>query len=390
MSTTTDTADAFAAAGFVAPDYGGQCLDGVLPAVCAALGVEPAGNHPAAGAARERLGIPTARRICVVLVDGLGQQNLAERAGHAPFLRGLGLARALTTGYPTTTATAIPLFGTGCGPGRTAMVGYTVHNPETGDAANLVSWTGVGPGDQWQREPSLFEPLVAAGIPVTSVGPSKFAGSGLTAAALRGGRFVGAESLDARVDAAVVALREPGLVYLYWGAVDKAGHRYGWRSPQWGEALGELDRELGRLARSVPRDTVVVITADHGMVDVDPAQIVDVASEPELRAGVRLVTGEPRACQVHVDGDPDAVLARWRERLAGSALVVRRDEAIDVGWFGPVAEHVRPVIGDLVVSATGVAGVGDTRFQTVNSLRLPGMHGSFTPWEMLVPLLVVG
>ncbi len=390
MSATTAVAEAFAAAGFLAPDYGGDCLDGVLPAACGALGVEPGGNHPGAAAARERLGVPTARRVCVVLVDGLGHLNLAERSGHAPFLRSLGPGRALTTCYPSTTAAAIPLFGTGCPPGRTAMVGYTVLNPATGGPANLVSWTGIDPDEPWQREPSLLGALVDAGVPVTSVGPVKFAGSGLTSAALGGGRFVGAESLEARVDAAVAALAEPGLAYLYWGAVDKAGHRYGWRSAQWGEALGELDQELGRLARSLPRDTVLLITADHGVVDVDPAQILDVAAEPELAADVRLVTGEPRACQVHVDGDRAPVLRRWRERLEGTALVVTREEAIAEGWFGPVAEHVRKVIGDLVVSATGRAGVGDTRSQTTNSLRLPGMHGSFTPEEMLVPLLVVG
>lgn len=389
MTVTSGLADAFAAAGFVAPDYGGLCLDSVLPAACDALGVAPAGRHPDAGAARRRLGIPTAQRVCVVLVDGLGHANLAERSGHAPFLRGLGTHRVLTTGYPSTTATAIPLFGTGCGPGRTAMLGYTVRHPGTGAPANLVSWTGVGPGEEWQREPSLFEALEAHDVPVTSIGPTKFAGSGLTSAGLRGGRFVGADDLAARVDAAVAALARPGLVYLYWGAVDKAGHRHGWRSAHWAEALGELDGELARLARSMPSDTVLMVTADHGMVDVDPAQVIDVAGDPELRAGVGLVTGEPRACQVHADGDPAPVLDRWRERLGDAAVVLTRDEAITAGWFGPVAEHVLPVIGDLVVAATGVGGIGDTRSQTPHSLRLPGMHGSLTPGEMQIPLLVV-
>src|SRR5665647_1520530 len=59
------------------------------------------------------------------------------------------------------------------------------------------------------------------------------------------------------------------------------------------------------------------------------------------------------------------------------------------GWFGPVDDHVLPMIGDLVVAATGRAGVVDSRTQATASLLLRGMHGSLTPGEMLVPLFVV-
>jgi len=384
---TDDLARAVRAAGFCPPDHDGLSLGSVLPAVAAALGVDLDGG----AVARERLRIPTAQRVCVVLVDGLGHRMLAERAGHAPFLRRLladGLE--LTVGYPSTTAASMGLFGTGRAAGRTGLAGYTVRNPTSGELANLVSWTGVEPAGQWQREPALLE-RIAADVPVASVGPARFAGSGLTVSALHGGQYVPAETLAERVDATVRRLAAPGLVYLYWGDVDKVGHQRGWRSAEWGDALGELDSELGRLARSVPAGTVLVITADHGMVDVDRDLLVDVAATPALAADVELVAGEPRASHVHVvpGADVAAVAARWRATLGAAAVVATRDEAVDAGWFGPVVEEVRPVIGDLVVAATGRAGVVDSRTQTPHSLELIGMHGSLTPGEMLVPLLVV-
>jgi hypothetical protein len=282
------------------------------------------------------------------------------------------------------------LFGTGCGPGRTGLAGYTVRNPQTGRLANLVSWDGTGSVDAWQQEPTLFSRLVTAGISVTSVGPAEFAGSGLTEAALRGGGYVAAESLADRVDVTLFELSAPGLVYLYWGAVDKTGHQHGWRSRQWADALAETDRELARLARSVPAGTVLLITADHGMVDIDRRLLVDVARTPALATDVTLVAGEPRASHVHVqEGRLDAVLTRWRAELGESAVVATREEAVAAGWFGPVVDHVRPMLGDLVVAATGRAGVVDSRTQTPHSLELRGMHGSFTPGEMLVPLVVI-
>jgi hypothetical protein len=282
-------------------------------------------------------------------------------------------------------------FGTGTGPGRTGLVGYTVRNPRDGRLANMVSWDGLGPARDWQREPTVFETLVAHGVTVTTVGPGKFMGSGLTEAALRGGGYRAAESLADRVDAALRLLREPGLVYLYWGDVDKTGHHEGCGSWQWGDQLEALDSELRRLVRSLPAGASLVVTADHGMVDVDPVRRWDVATTPALAADVALVAGEPRALHVHLDAgaDPAVVAARWSETLGDAAVVLTGDEAIGAGLFGPVSAHVRPLIGDLVVATTGRATVVDSRTQTPASLRLVGVHGSLTPAEVQVPLLAL-
>jgi len=375
-------------AGLVLPDYDGPSLSGLLPAVADALGA-PVPDGPAR---RAQLGLPETRRVCVVLVDGLGYENLVERAGHAPFLRSLlDGAAPLSAGYPSTTAASMGSFGTGTSPGRTGLVGYTVRNPRGGGLANLVSWDGLGPARDWQQEPTVFERLVAHGVTVTTVGPARFQGSGLTEAALRGGGYRAAESLGDRVDAALRLLREPGLVYLYWGDVDKTGHHEGAGSWQWGDALGEVDGELRRLVRSLPRGASVVVTADHGMVDVDPARRWDVGTTPALADGVALVAGEPRAVHVHLEPgvDADAAAARWADVLGDDAVVLTGDAAVAAGLFGPVSAHVRPLIGDLVVAATGRATVVDSRTQTPASLQLVGVHGSLTATELRVPLLAV-
>lgn len=378
-----------AAADLVAPNSLYPCLGRVLPAVAGAIGVD---SVPDAALSQAMLSLPSASRVCVVLVDGLGHANLAERAGHAPFLRRrLGDSTPLTSTFPSTTATAMGTFGVALPPGRTAMLGYTVRDPATGELGNLVSWTGLPPAREWQRELTVFEQLVAAGTTVTSIGPARFSGSGLTEAALRGPTYRAAESLEARVDATVDALRKPGVAYLYWGDVDKAGHHHGWGSWQWGDALAALDSELGRLARMLPRDTVLLVTADHGMVDVDRAERWDVATDRALGEGVELVAGEPRALHLHLARgvDPVTVADRWRDVLGGSAVVVTRAEAAAESWFGEISPHVRPVIGDVVVAMTGRATVVDSRTQTPASLDLVGVHGSLTRLEMLVPCVVV-
>lgn len=376
--------------GLSLPDYGGRELGAVLPAALAAVGAGHVVTHRDAGADRARLGIPQARHVIVVLLDGVGHLNLEARRGHAPFLRSAEQG-VITAGYPTTTAASLGLFGTGQSSGRTGMTGYTARNPRTGTLANLISWEGAYEAEQWQRQPSLLESAANDGMTVTSLGQRKFAGSGLTQAVLRGGQFIGAERLADRIEVALAAAREPGVSYCYWGEIDAAGHKYGWESDEWVAALEDADRELRGLAARLPRGAIMVVTADHGMVDVPGAARWDVADDPALRQDVSLIAGEPRALHAHLEpgADPDLVADRWRDHLAGHAAVWTRAQAREDGLFGELLDEVADRIGDVVVAMAGRSTVVDSRTQTARSLTLVGMHGSLTPEELQVPLLVV-
>ncbi|EKA62068.1 type I phosphodiesterase/nucleotide pyrophosphatase [Janibacter hoylei PVAS-1] len=364
-------------------------LDRVLPAVATSLGVPgltKGGDRP----------LRPARRAVVVLVDGLGAQLLARRGGHAPFLRQLlqdaDAARTIDCGFPSTTATSMGTFGTGTLAGAHGLVGYEAYDPDTDSVFNELSWEDGPAPRRWQPAPTVFEAAVEAGVGVTRIGPGFFDGSGLTEAALRGGSFVAASSLAQRVDATLRAVRaQPrGLVYLYWGDIDKVGHVHGCDSHEWVAELESVDAELARLASSLPRDTALHITADHGMVDVPLEARPDIATDAHLDAGVRHVSGEPRCVQLHVrPGARDDVVDTWRARLGEDALVVTTEEAIEAGWFGTVSASVRPRIGDVIAAMTGPVAVVDSRRHRPELRSLLGVHGSITPDEVAVPWLVL-
>lgn len=364
-------------------------LDRVLPAVATSLGVPgltKGGDRP----------LRPARRAVVVLVDGLGAQLLARRGGHAPFLRQLlqdsDAARTIDCGFPSTTATSMGTFGTGTLAGAHGLVGYEAYDPDTDSVFNELSWEDGPAPRRWQPAPTVFEAAVEAGVGVTRIGPGFFDGSGLTEAALRGGSFVAASSLAQRVDATLRAVRaQPrGLVYLYWGDIDKVGHVHGCDSHEWVAELESVDAELARLASSLPRDTALHITADHGMVDVPLEARPDIATDADLDAGVRHVSGEPRCVQLHVrPGARDDVVDTWRARLGEDALVVTTEEAIEAGWFGTVSASVRPRIGDVIAAMTGPVAVVDSRRHRPELRSLLGVHGSITQDEVAVPWLVL-
>ena len=249
-------------------------LPQVLPSVAASMGV------PGFGPADNTLGLAPARSSVVVLIDGLGERLLRRRSGHAPFLRSLLAAGAsLECGFPATTATSLASLGTGLTAGGHGLLGYQLRIPGSDRLFDHLSWEGGPDPLAWQPSSTIFERVVGADVDVVRIGLGRFDGSGLTTAALRGGRYVAAASLAQGVRAALAALRRSPsvLVYLYWGEVDRVGHGHGCGSREWGAALEEVDAELRRLAERLPAHASMHVTADHGMVDVPFGQRLDLA-----------------------------------------------------------------------------------------------------------------
>lgn len=365
------------------PRYGEAALADLVPSLLAGCGVPGFDDV---------LRVDGPDKVCLLLVDGLGDRLLRAHTAAAPYLAGLlAGSRTLTAGFPSTTATSLASIGTGLAPGQHGMLGYQVAIPGTRRSLNALRWDKkIDPYD-WQPTTTAFARAERAGVSVHQVGPGAFQGTGLTVAALRGARYVAAETPGDMVAAALAALAEPGpgLVYAYHSELDHAGHLRGCRSPAWRHQLAIVDRIVERLAAALPAGTLLCVTGDHGMVDVDPADRVDVDAVPALRAGVRLLAGESRARAVHARrGAAADVLARWQELLGDRAWVVPGEQAVADGWYGPVDPRFRDRIGDVVCAAFGPLAVVATRAERHES-RLIGMHGSLTADEQLLPLLTV-
>jgi len=369
----------------------GPALADVLPSVARSLGVPWGGGVDAP--ARPGFDLPPTRRAVTVLVDGLGHDLLARRAGHAPWLRShLGMTARVASGFPSTTATSMGTFGTGLAAGAHGLLGYEVLVPGTDLLLNELSWEDGPDPFAWQPHGTVFEAVARAGIEVVRTGPAYFDGSGLTNAALRGGRFVAAATLEQRVDATLAAVRSAprALVHLYWGDLDKIGHVHGCDSWQWGDELESVDRELARLAARLPDDCSLTVTADHGMVDSPHELRLDVALDPVLAAGVRHVTNEARAPQLYVEpGARDDVHAAWSAVLGERGIVLTREDAVAAGWFGAVAPQNLARIGDVVVALRGRIAVDDSRRARPELLALRGLHGSLSDDEVAVPVVHV-
>ncbi len=364
----------------------------VLPAAAALLGAPDAVDKLALA---DWIGVDQVDRVAVVLVDGMGWHLLPQLAGSAPLLASVlegaaGRLTELVCTFPSTTPTSLVSLGTGAQPGEHGILGFTLNVPGTDRVINHIRWRDDPPHATWQPLPTWFGRLKEVGIPARAVLPAPFMGSGLTDAAFRGAEFRPTHTTDDYAHQVADELRAaPGLVYGYTANLDTAAHVFGIGSPQWHEAAAGVDALLTRLVETLPPNAALLVTADHGGLNVSPDARVDLDTDPRLGEGIRVVAGEPRVRYLHTEpGAAADVQATWREVLDGGAEVYLREQAVATGMFGPVTPQHLARIGNVVVVCTGDAAVLATAHEPPETARLIGFHGAGTAAEMAIPLIV--
>ncbi|WP_313404578.1 alkaline phosphatase family protein [Aeromicrobium sp.] len=334
------------------------------------------------------LGLPRADRYVVLVVDGMGLDLVREHAELAPHLSSLPNVEGVLAGVPSTTSVSLTSLGTGLRAGQHGMAGYTCRIPGTSRFLNTLAWDKRIDPREWQPHRNVLQQLADDDIEVTVVNDPDFENSGLTLCGQRGVPFVGAKRAWDRLAAVVEAVErsDRALVYAYEPALDHMGHGKGVDSDEWRTTLTQIDRDVADLRAALPADVVLVVTADHGMVDVPVENRFDLVDHPRLRDDVVLVAGEARFRHVHTSsGSERAVAKRWRKALGERAEVRLREDAEE--WFGPLDPRVRGRFGDVVVAALDDFAVFASDVFAIE-LALRGFHGSITGRERRIPVLV--
>ncbi|WP_181064247.1 alkaline phosphatase family protein [Pseudoclavibacter sp. AY1F1] len=346
------------------------------------------------------LGLPEARSVVVMLVDGLGASMLRSRTGHARHLTADWRKKDTAFSFPSTTVAGITSLTTATRAGEHGLMGYSLFDRDAGIIRNQLSGWGDGMDPAtWQLQRTVFEELRDGGSEVQSivVGMPQYRDSGLTHASLRGAIYLEGATMRERVDVTLAALDEypRALIYLYNAELDQAGHAHGWESDAWLARLEELDAAFDSLNRGVDAGTGILVTADHGMIDIPRHRQIDVDDDDPLFDGVVAMAGEPRLRHLYLEADAGDQAAeelrdRWLESQGARASVLTRAEAVSNGWYGPnVALAAAERIGDVIVAAT--KGVTYYASSMQSGARLVvGQHGSITPEETIVPLIRAG
>jgi hypothetical protein len=362
------------------PDWEGPCLHRVVPTLLGELAVPgatplpPWFPHMAQGSGQ----------VVLLVVDGLGEEQLQERRALAPVLTS-GVGGPITSVAPSTTACALTTLVTGRVPAEHGVVGYRVA--VDGDVMNVLQWSVRGADARVTVPAAAFQPYPSfpgARVPVPVVTRQDFGPTGFTAAHL--GRVeLHRWHTPAGLVTAVRQLTAAGapFVYAYYEGIDKVAHAEG-LGQYYDDELRAVDRLVGDLLEVLPPGSVLIVTADHGQVEVGSS--VELLG-PEIMEAVTLISGEGRFRWLHTRPGATGDVAATASALHGDVAWVRtKEQIIEEDWLGGVpSPEVSSRLGDVALvpfAPTAFLDPADT-----GELRLKARHGSLTSAEMIIPLL---
>ncbi|MGE0877614.1 MAG: alkaline phosphatase family protein [Acidimicrobiia bacterium] len=329
-----------------------------------------------------------ARQVLLVVVDGLGWEQLRARAARLPVLASLD-GSFVHTVAPSTTATALTSITTGLTPGEHGVVGYRMMvTDERADrqVLNVLRWS-TGRGDARRAVPPIdvqpIAPFLGMRPPVITKG--EFAGSGFSGAHLDGARLHGWRMASTLLVEArrLLEAGEP-FVYAYYDGVDKVAHEYG-LGEHYDAELAAADRLIGDLIAVLPSGAALLVTADHGQVEVGKQGNRPI--DPGVLEHCAQLSGEGRFRWLHARRNRlDDLVTAATEAHGDEAWVVTVDQMVDDNWFGPrVEDAARGRLGDVALVAREPVSFDDPADS--GPFELIGRHGSLTSAEMRVPLL---
>jgi len=373
------------------PDYAGGSLVNLVATLVAARGGK-ALHEPLRDFALDA----RVRNVVLLIIDGLGDNYLARHGAGSELAR--RRRRALTSVFPSTTASAITTSYTGRTPLEHGLTGWFVYfgaagcvsaalpYRSRGDMASLAA-RGVD-AEHIYDVPALFCSLAVKSIVVTY---REIVDSQYNRVFCRGAErlaYANAEEFVAQLERAVKSGPERKFIYAYWPHYDAVAHRHGCEGVEAQKQFAIIDAAFGEvLKRLAGSETTIVATADHGFIDVAPDESLELP--PELAPFLRFpLCGERRIAYCHVHA-PREFIERARDWLGDRADVMPSERLVQEGWLGPGERHPRLVerIGDVALMMRGRYTVKDWTPGEPRWLHI-GNHGGTHDDEMMIPLIV--
>jgi hypothetical protein len=351
-------------------------------------------------------GLPTpARHVVLVLLDAFGWRFFTRHGDH-PLLRRFEVVARLTTQFPATTTAHVTTMHSGAPVGEHGLYEWNVYDPTLDALVTplLFAYAGDGARDTLLRagiEPTavlpsmttLYDRLTAAGVSCHVFEPAAFAPSTYDRVLAHGAQIHPMQDLPAGLADVAATLRAadgPAYAYVYWDDPDTTGHLHGPSSREFAAVTARCLDAVDAGLRALPEGTVLLLAADHGQVDVDPATTVYVNEAwPELpallargaRNRVLAPAGSARDLFLHCRPETVAEVADGLARRLGEHATVHRvPDLVAAGWFGPVGERLRARLPELCV----LPAPGETvwwRERHRFDMRFRGHHGGLSEDE---------
>ena len=362
------------------PDYGNSIL-GIPNSILAYYGAKP--HHAALPILDEKMR-RNYKNIVLLVLDGMGLDVLNAHAPNGFLAK--NIAARLSSVYPCTTTSALTTLETGLTPIEHGWLGWAQYYEEIGKSVELFTNKESGTDRSVSETPitwrvlgfkNLFEQIREADPSIECCRVSPF------------GEYK-CDTNEAICGHIEALCKKEGrrYIYAYHFQPDKDMHETGCYSERTKANIVLFDMQLERLSANL-NDTLLIVTADHGLVDTkllcleDYPEIWDCLIVPPTR--------EPRSLSLFVKEENKKDFPKiWKKHFNESFIFMTGDEAYASKYFGAGTPHkrARSFLGDYVTLATGDISIW-FRDENGESSDYKGMHAGLCTDEMVVPLVLI-
>lgn len=405
---------------FIYPRYESYCFSNIPSAVLYLLGLQMI--SPLSGILDKASITPTnSKKVVLFLIDGFGYKQWLKYANKYEFLKQFtekGVVAPVTTVFPSTTAATLTTIHSGLTPQEHGLPEWWVYFDELDKIIVTLPFTPIGEKGRDKLldagvDPKILfdgktihETLTASEIPSFTFIRDPYAKSAYSKTIHNGSEttsFINSSDLFTNLRKKIAEVSSPAYFYIYWDIVDSIAHTYGPHTEQYLAELNGffylLQKEfIEKIGKDLAEEISILITADHGQINVDPKQTIYLNQYPEVvdnfevgPSGNKILPwGSPRDIFLAVKQERmDKVFEFLTKTLQDKATIMRIDAALEEGLFGQGNLHkkFRSRVGNILILPHGNSTIWYEHFKN-EKFDLLGMHGGLSVDEMLVPFAV--
>jgi predicted AlkP superfamily pyrophosphatase or phosphodiesterase len=405
---------------FVYPQYQDNCISNIPELLKEIFEINNKPQNPQNEYITEKTITEQNKKIVLIIIDGFGCNQLLKHYKKDPFLTKLtnkGTVQSLTSVFPSQTTNALTTLNTGLTPQEHGIFEYFIYLKNIGiinalkferintKTKNNLIKEGHNPNNLLLKGKTIHDTLNENGIKTFTHTNITNAFNACSKIIFQGSTIV--PSL--KTADSIVGLRKNleenknknAYFFVHIDTLDTIAHEYGPNSYQYYAELSTitylLNKELvQKLDHKTAKETMILLTADHGSVNVDTNKTIYLpkTSPLHLQTGEDqkpiLPTGSPREIFLHIKEEKLAEAKQWLHKKIGEkAQIIETKEAAEKGLFGVgnVSEGFFERTGNLLILPYGHETIWfeDPQGRKITYL---GQHGGLNKDEMFVPFAV--
>lgn len=379
------------------PDYNGKSITNLMSSIIKGAGGKPLYKELTYISGKD---ISKYKNVILLVIDGLGY-NYLMRKGNGSTMKE-NLRGRMTSVFPPTTASCVTTFATGVAPQQHGITGWFVYLKELGMITTVLRTQprirGCNFSDMDIDLNDIFtEKNISKkiGVKTYTVIHEDIIDSDYNIINNKSSKMIGYRNLKGYFEGINKAMNYSGkkFVYAYWPDLDSHAHKNGMNSKKTHNHFKAIDKHVKKLARYIKgKNTLVIITADHGLIDTPKERTILLKNHPKLAECLTMhFSGEPRCAYCYVrPGKLKQFKTYFNKHLKKQFYLIRSEELFKKNFYGLYTPHPKLLdrIGDYAIIAKENYTIRDALLGQKEKTHI-GNHGGISADEMYVPLIVL-